>query len=169
MKKFVFTLLLGLILVACQAQDDRGPSKLELAERSTDSISRDTPKISWKVDKQYDEEGNVIGYDSIYSYSYSNLESLPKEMNLDSIMGAMKFFSEDNLYSFMEDHNLGRFMDIDSLMGRGPYFNDFFERQRNNNFSDMRKIFQQMDSLQEMMMERHRHFKPEALKEKSKL
>ncbi|MBU2906271.1 hypothetical protein KO529_15865 [Arenibacter algicola] len=169
MKKFVFSLLSGLILVACQAQDDRSKSKVDLAEKNTDSISVNKPKISWKVDKKYDEKGNVIGYDSIYSYSYSNLKNLPKEMNLDSIMNSMKFFSQGNLSSFMEGHNLGQFMDMDSIMNGSQYFKDFFERQRSNNFSDMRELFQQMDSLQNMMMERHRNFKPEAIEEKSKL
>ncbi|MCK0135140.1 hypothetical protein [Arenibacter sp. S6351L] len=169
MKKFVFSLLSGLILVACQAQDDRNKSKVDLAEKNTDSISVNKPKISWKVDKKYDEKGNVIGYDSIYSYSYSNLKNLPKEMNLDSIMNSMKFFSQGNLSFFMEGHNLGQFMDMDSIMNGSQYFKDFFERQRSNNFSDMRELFQQMDSLQNMMMERHRNFKPEAIEEKSKL
>ena len=169
MKKLVFTLLLGLMLAACQAQDDRSKSKVDLVDKNTDSISADKPKISWKVNKKYDEEGNVVGYDSIYSYSYGNLNNLPKQMNLDSIMGSMNFFSQDNLSSFMEDYNLVQFMGKDSLMNGSHYFNDFFEQQRNNNFSDMRKLFQQMDSLQNMMMERHRNFKPEAIEEKSKL
>jgi hypothetical protein len=69
----------------------------------------------------------------------------------------------------MEDQNLGQIMDMDSLMNGSQYFNDFFERQRKNNFSDMRELFQQMDSLQNMMMERHRSFKPEAIEEKSKI
>ena len=69
----------------------------------------------------------------------------------------------------MEDHNFGQFMDMDSLMNGNQYFNDFFERHRNNNFSDMRKLFQQMDSLQNMMMEKHRSFLLEDKEEKSKL
>jgi len=157
MKKFVFTLLLGLMLAGCQAQDDRSKSKVDLAEKSTDSISVDNPKIRWKVDKEYDEEGNIIEYDSIYSYSYDNLMNLPMEMNLDSVMESMKFFSHGKLSSSMKKQNLGPFMDLDSLMNGSQYFNDFFERQRNNNFSDMRKLFQQMDSLQNMMMGNHRN------------
>lgn len=168
MKKFVFTLLLGLILVGCQAQDDRSKSKVDLAEKKTDSTFLDKPKISWKVNKKYDEQGNVIGYDSIYSYSYDNFKNLPKDMNLDSIMGSMKFFSQGNLSSFMDDRNLGRFMDVDSLMNGNQYFNDFFERQRTNGFSGMRELLQQMDSLQNMMMERHRNYKPDASEQKSK-
>ena len=169
MKRIVFTLLLGLFLTVSHGQDDRSKSRVDLAEENKDSISVDKPKISWKVNKKYDEAGNVIGYDSIYSYSYDNFKNLPKDMDLDSIMESMKFLSHDNLSSFMKDHNSGQFMDIDSLLNGNQYFNDFFERQRGNNFSDMRELFQQMDSLQNLMMERHRSIKPEAIEEKSKI
>lgn len=169
MKKIVFTLLLGLFLTVSHGQDDRSKSKVDLAGENKDSISVNKPKISWKVNKKYDEAGNVIGYDSIYSYSYDNFKNLQKDMDLDSLMESMKFLSHNNISSFMKDNNLVQFMDIDSLLNGNQYFNDFFERQRKNNFSDMRELFQQMDSLQNMMMERHRSFKPEAIEEKSKI
>ena len=169
MKKLVFSLLLGLMLASCQAQDDRNRSRADLADKNTDSSAVDKPKISWKVDKKYDENGNVIGYDSIYSYSYNNFKKMPMEMDLDSIMGAMKFFSQDDLSTFMEEYNLGRTMEMDSLMTGNQYFKDFFEGQGYHNFSDMRKLFQQMDSLQNIMMERFGQFKPEAKEEKSKI
>ncbi|MCM4153457.1 hypothetical protein DHD05_17830 [Arenibacter sp. N53] len=169
MKKFVFALLLGFLVLGCQAQNDQNKSKGDLAEKNRDSLSVDKPKISWKVDKEYDEEGNVIGYDSIYSFSYDNLGNLHKDMNLDSIMNSMKFFSQGNLSSFFQDHDLGRFFEKDSLMNGNQYFDDFFERQRANNFSDMRQLFQQMDSLQNMMMEKHRNFMPDETKGKSKI
>ncbi|MCK0146608.1 hypothetical protein MWU78_13210 [Arenibacter sp. F26102] len=169
MKKFVFALLLGFMVAGCQAQNDQSKAKDDLIEKNTDSLSVHKPKISWKVDEKYDEEGNVIGYDSIYSYSYDNLGNLRKEMNLDSIMNSMKFFFQGNLSSFFEDHDLGRFFEKDSLMIGNQFFDDFFERQRANNFSDMRQLFQQMDSLQNMMMEKHRKFMPDETESKSKL
>ena len=46
MKKFMFTLLLGLMLTGCQAQNDQGKSKEDLAKKSTDSLTVDKPKIS---------------------------------------------------------------------------------------------------------------------------
>jgi hypothetical protein len=169
MEKFMFTLLLGLMLTGCQAQSDQGKSMEDLVGKNVDSLTVDKPKISWKVDKKYDEAGNVIGYDSIYSYSYDNMGKFAAEMNLDSIINSMKFFPHGKLSSLMEDQNLGQFMDMDSLMNGSQYFNDFFESQRNNNFSDMQKLFQQMDSLQNMMMEKHRNFLPEDKEERSKM
>ncbi|MCM4173340.1 hypothetical protein DHD32_17835 [Arenibacter sp. TNZ] len=169
MKKIVFTLLLGFMVTGCQAQNDRTKTIDDLVEKKTDSLGVDEPKISWKVDKKYDEKGNVIGYDSIYSYSYNNLGNLAKGMNLDSIMNSMKFFSYDNFSSYREDQYLGRIFNEDSLLNVNPFFDDFFEKQRANNFSDMRQLFQQMDSLQNMMMEKHRNFMPDETKSKSKI
>lgn len=165
MKKFMFSLLLVIFVISCHAQDKQLDSKDTLKEKNGDSLMIAQPKISWKVDKKLDEEGNVIGYDSIYSYSYENLGNWTKEMDLDSIMNSMKFFSHGNISSFFEDHDLGRFFDTDSLMNGNHFFDDFFERQRANNFSDMRQLFQQMDSLQNMMMKGHRSVKPEILEE----
>tara|TARA_R110000868_G_scaffold93190_1_gene258070 strand:- start:44110 stop:44619 length:510 start_codon:yes stop_codon:yes gene_type:complete len=169
MKKFVLALLLGFMVAGCQAQNDQRKSNDDMAEKKTDSLTVDKPKISWKVDKKYDEEGNVIGYDSIYSYTYDNLKNLPKEMNLDSIMNSMKFFSHGNLSTFFEDRDLSPFFDKDSILNESPFFDDFFERQGANNFSDMQELFQQMDSLQKMMMEKHRNFKPDKIGSKSKI
>lgn len=169
MKKIVFALMLGLVVSGCQAQSDQGKTKDELADKNRDSLSENKPKISWKVDKKYDEQGNVIGYDSIYSYSFDNFRNLPSGMNLDSIINSMKIFSQGDLPSFMEDHDLGPVFGRDSLHPGNQFFEDFFERQRNNNFSDMQELFQQMDSLQNMMMEKHRDFNPEPSDKKSKI
>lgn len=169
MKKYVFALLLGFMVAGCQAQNDRTKSTIDLVEKKTDSLAVDKPKISWRVNKKYDEEGNVIGYDSIYSYSYNNLRNLSEEMNLDSIMNSMKFFSQGKLSPFLEDDDLKRFLDKDTLLDGNPFFDDFFEKQRANNFSGMRELFQQMDSLQDLMMEKHHKLIPNTKVDKSKI
>jgi len=169
MKKFVLALLSGFMVSGCQAQNDQRKSNDDMAEKKTDSLSVDKPKICWKVDKKYDDEGNAIGYDSIYSYSYDNLRNMPKEMNLDSIMNSMKFFSNGNLSTYMDDRDLSHFFDKDSILNENPFFDDFFKRQGANNFSDMQELFQQMDSLQKMMMEKHRNFKPDKTESKSQI
>lgn len=169
MKKFVFALILGLMVAGSQAQNDRKKSKDVLAENEMDSLAVHKPEMSWKVDKKYDGEGNVIGYDSIYSYSFKNLSNLPQEMNLDSIMNSMPHFPQGNLSSFFEDYYSGPLIGKDSLLNGNKFFEDFFERQRANDFSDMRQLFQHIDSLQHMMMDKHRNFKQGQVEGKSKI
>tara|TARA_B100001939_G_C16637992_1_gene486315 strand:+ start:215 stop:634 length:420 start_codon:yes stop_codon:yes gene_type:complete len=100
-----------------------------------DTIKNNSPNESWNVNKKYDKNGNIIQYDSSYSYSYS---STGEYLNIDSLItnfGINNFFSNpfdlDSSFNFHNQKNrmmenfFNEFMEIDS------FFNDFFY----NNFS----------------------------------
>ena len=100
-----------------------------------DTIKNNSPNESWNVNKKYDKNGNIIQYDSSYSYSYS---STGEYLNIDSLItnfGINNFFSNpfdlDSSFNFhnqksrMMENFFNEFMEIDS------FFNDFFY----NNFS----------------------------------
>src|SRR5699024_9852469 len=74
-------LILGL---AAQAQEKN--------ENTTEkSETKETPKGNWTVNKTYDDDGNLIAKDSVYTYSYSShngQELAPQE--IDSIRRFMK-------------------------------------------------------------------------------
>ena len=48
-----------------------------------DTIKNNSPNESWNVNKKYDKDGNIIQYDSSYSYSYS---STGEYLNIDSLI-----------------------------------------------------------------------------------
>ena len=96
-----------------------------------DTIKNDSPNESWNVHKRYDKGGNLIEYDSSYSYSYS---SSGEYLNIDSLIstfGLNNFFSSpfeiDSTFNFFNQRNqmiedvFKEFIQIDSL------FNDFFD------------------------------------------
>ena len=100
-----------------------------------DTIKNNSPNESWNVNKKYDKNGNIIQYDSSYSYSYS---STGEYLNIDSLItnfGINNFFSNpfdlDSSFNFhnqksrMMENFFNEFMEIDS------FFNNFFY----NNFS----------------------------------
>ena len=100
-----------------------------------DTIKNNSPNESWNVNKKYDKNGNIIQYDSSYSYSYS---STGEYLNIDSLItnfGINNLFSNpfdlDSSFNFhnqksrMMENFFNEFMEIDS------FFNDFFY----NNFS----------------------------------
>lgn len=62
MKRTLITLLLAASIVSCHAQQ----------EKKKTEVSSNQPVTSWKVNKQYDNKGNLVRYDSTYSYSYSS-------------------------------------------------------------------------------------------------
>tara|TARA_Y100000768_G_C23927399_1_gene658245 strand:- start:840 stop:1259 length:420 start_codon:yes stop_codon:yes gene_type:complete len=100
-----------------------------------DTMKNDSPNESWNVNKSYDKDGNIIQYDSSYSYSYS---SSGENLNIDSLIstfGINNFFSSpfelDSTFNFFNQRSrmiedvFKEFIQIDS------FFNDFFE----DNFS----------------------------------
>lgn len=154
MKRVAFSLALILMVAGCNGQDADRNSKKDLAQvqKSTDSLDPE-PKVQWKVNKQYDENGNVIGYDSIYSWSYSNHGNIPPEMGMDSIMQSFRSLSNENFPSFWEDGNLDRIFPMDSIMSQNFSMEKFFNNGSLKGFPNMDQWMHQMDSLRNKVME----------------
>ena len=126
MKKLIFLVLFFIII---------SNSFFSQIEVYIDTTKIDSPNETWNVNKSYDKDGNIIQYDSSYSYSYSyNGEYL----NIDSLIstfGMNNFFSSPfeidttsnffNQRSRMIEDVFKEFIQIDS------FFNDFFD----DNFS----------------------------------
>jgi len=71
------------------------------------------PDVKINVKKEYDDKGNVVGYDSTYSYSWSSNGSLP--VDIDSI-----FNSLNQSFPFKIDMNFG----FDEQYLDWPFAND---------------------------------------------
>jgi len=83
------------------------------------------PDVNIKVTTEYDESGNVIRYDSTYSYSYSGnnlsmFDSIYRNFYPDFQMNSMNFSS----HRFM---NEPFFSDPNFPFGSNLFFQDFFE------------------------------------------
>lgn len=154
MKKVAFSLFLALLVAGCNGQELHKNSKKDLAQvqKSADTLNP-KPKVQWKVNKKYDENGNVIGYDSIYSWSYSNHGNVPPEINADSIMKSFRSFSNDNFPSFWQDQDLDHAFPADSIMNRNFSMDQFFNNGNFEGFPNMEQWIQQMDSLRNKMLE----------------
>ena len=120
MKKLIFFVLFFIIITN---------SFFSQIEVYIDTTKIDSPNETWNVNKSYDKDGNIIQYDSSYSYSYS---SSGEYLNIDSLIstfGMNNFFSSP--FNFFNQRNqmiedvFKEFIQIDS------YFNDFFD----DNFS----------------------------------
>ncbi len=86
MRQIILGLSLFLsVLVGCKGQvnDKTGSNKL-------DTINKIEPKTNIKVNKEYDENGNLIRYDSTYSYYYSNIEG--DSLLRDSVFNKFRTF-----------------------------------------------------------------------------
>ncbi|MDD2550383.1 MAG: hypothetical protein PHD00_09860 [Bacteroidales bacterium] len=128
-----------LILSSCNGQEKQ-------AESQNDKLSRlkNVPKEDIKINREYDEDGNLIKYDSTYTYFYSNIEN--DKAAEDSIFyDFRKMF--DALYPFSYKPYFNDFFFEDSLLKYDFYKRDFFSERFRHNMEGTEKMFQEMDSI----------------------
>ena len=151
MKKIIFFSLVAILATNCNAQDSKTTKKsFDKVEKTQDSTN---PKESWKVNKEVDENGNIIRYDSIYSWSSSsgNLKDLPTNES-DSIFSQMQEMMRKRFSSFSSS-GFDPFTRQDSIMKQ--FFNDdFFSGSINSDFPNMENIRKQMDSIKKHFFNR---------------
>jgi hypothetical protein len=110
---------------------------------NTDEKSN-TPKTNIKVNKEFDKDGNLIRYDSTYSYFYSNTENNP--LLSDSIFNTFKDHFNQN-YFYSKDPYFENFFFKDSLLMQDFYKKDFFINRFKNNSEALDSLFYKMDQL----------------------
>jgi hypothetical protein len=134
MRQIIISLMLfSLVLTSCQGQN----------KENKISETENQPKTDVKVFKEYDDNGNLIKYDSTYTYFYSNIEN--DSLLKDSILNKLMFGNESILSS---NPFFNRFFLKDSLIQNDFYNKDaFMEIIKNNNYH-MNTFLQQMDSLE---------------------
>jgi len=103
-----------------------------------------TPKTNIIVNKEYDDKGNLIRYDSTYSSYYSNIET-NKHLG-DSVFNNFKNYFNQS-YVFSNQPYFNNFFFEDSLLKYDFYKRDFFSDRFQNNMDHMDKLFMEMDSL----------------------
>lgn len=142
MKAKILMLSCALLTAGCNAQENNQSGKTN----NTPATGKNQPKISWKVDKQTDDNGNIIRYDSTYTWSYSNAEGENVSVDVDSVMKSFhSFFNQQ--YPSVWQHNFGGPVWNDSLLYRDFFQPDYFAKRWRNDFFEMDNMFRQMDSL----------------------
>ena len=100
------------------------------------------PDENIQVNKEYDEHGNLIKFDSIYSYSYSSNGKLN-----DSIK--MQFQRHFNTHSFFNDSFYDDFFKRDSITGHFNHQNFFIDGFKNQD-EKIKSMMKRMDSIQQL-------------------
>jgi hypothetical protein len=138
-KNIVFVVILSLLLNACNGQNLKPEQKEE--------NKKPTPETNIKVNKEYDEEGNLVRYDSVYTSYYSNIEG--DTLMRDSIFEAFKK-SFDKSYPFSSEPFFENLFFEDSLLMYDFYKDDFFQSRYYQNPYKMDELFREMDSLKNL-------------------
>ncbi|MBU2930161.1 hypothetical protein [Winogradskyella psychrotolerans] len=147
MKKYILLIMVGLLCTNCSGQD----SKAKTAENDDSKVKTlKEPEGNWTVNKEFDEQGNLIRYDSIYSWSSHDMYNDLSESDKDSVMQSFKsrFFTN---FSGFENQGFDAIFLQDSLFSNHFFNDDFFDSNFGN---DVMKI----DQLRQQMMDRQRKF-----------
>jgi hypothetical protein len=110
----------------------------------TTVISDNQPTEDIKVYKEYDKNGNLIRFDSTYSYYYSNIDG--NKAKGDSIFNKFRRMFE-NRYPFSRKSYFDNLFFNDSSLHYNFYKKDFFLERFRQNRQQLDKLFSEMDSI----------------------
>ena len=148
--KRVIAILLLLAITGCKGQEKE---KEEVSKDENQEMSQE-PKGQWEVHKEYDDLGNLIKYDSIHTYAYSNIEGDSIKINLDSIMDSFKGYFEDRI-PFDWKRDFSYFPKTDSLFMKDFFKEDYFLNNWQEHHSDIENMMKKMDSVRNAFLRKH--------------
>ena len=143
MKTKVIAVVAALCAYGCNAHEIHQQTS-EITPTITDTIPK--PQESWHVNKQFDKNGNVIGYDSTYTWSYTNMKGDSVTVNADSAMHAFDHSFSQHFPSIMGDQFIEPMWN-DSLLYHDFPMEHYFRNRLDDHFFDMDKMIEQMDSM----------------------
>jgi hypothetical protein len=140
MKKILISaILLAMVIGSCDGQKKENL----IACNANDTINH--PQTNIKVNREYDKNGNLIRYDSTYSYSYSNVSGSPA--NIDSLLNQFGFQMGDSGFFFQNPFDQD-FFSTDSLFWQDPFMNPgYFGNSIQEQMEMMEQMIRRMDSI----------------------
>lgn len=148
MKKYTLLFMISLLSLSCNAQKNKSKN----TEIKENIVAQ--PKGSWKVNKEFDDKGNLIRYDSIYSWSSNGKLDEFSNVDKDSLLQSFKsrFF---NNFSDFKNRGFDDVFSKDSLFSKRFFDDDFFRSDFGRDFMDIDKIRQQMIVMQKKFLEKY--------------
>lgn len=151
MKKATTLLMAAVLTLSCDAQEKDSADTLKKEDKQTVAGQ---PKGEWKVNKEFDEAGNLIRYDSIYSWSSGNdldeLSLLDRDSTLRSLRS--RFYRE---FSRIDEQEFGDLFSADSIFSKRFFNDDFFDSEFGRDFMDIDRIRERMERLQQEFLEKY--------------
>ena len=142
MKKVIMMMLLSFLAGGCNGQKKQNEKSTKQAA-SIDTIAK--PKVDVRVNKKYDNTGNLVQYDSTYSYFYSS-PGFKNSISSDSLFSNLKTPLRND-YKGLLDDNMNSIFFNDSLFKYDFYNNDYFSKRFQLNMLRFENMFKRMDSI----------------------
>lgn len=152
MKKIAILSLAAILNISCSAQE----KNKETLKKEGDNLVQITEpqKGTWKVDKEFDENGNLIRYDSIYSWSSTDKLGEFSQKNPDSLLKSFqsKFYRN---FSGIDNRQFEDLFADDSLFAKRFFDDDFFDSEFGEDFMDIDRIRKRMENMQQRFLEKY--------------
>jgi hypothetical protein len=146
-RNLLLAVVLALLVSSCKGQEQKAIAKKETAE----SFADNKPEGSWKVNKEFDDNGNMIRYDSIYSWSSTGVNDDMSIRDIDSIMQSYRSLINGR-FSVLGNDDLSNFFLRDSLFPNNFNSQDLFGKSLNQNFMEMDSIRRRMEKIRSEML-----------------
>ncbi len=150
MKKLIVLVGAALLSTACNSQEH---SKDKAFNEANPDVT-EQPKGSWKVNREFDENGNLTRYDSIYSWSSTDSTRNWNLQDRDSLLQSFRS-SFRSYFSGADTLGYPGFQANDSLFMKGFFNDDFFESDFGRDFMDLDQIHKRMESMHREFMKRY--------------
>ena len=151
MKKLAMLSLAAILTSSCKGQEQK---KEENSQKDNTEQIAEQPEGTWKVDKEFDEDGNLIRYDSIYSWSSSDDLGDLVQKNPDSLLQSFQSKFYRNFKGF-DKQGFGDMFAEDSLFTKRFFDDDFFDSEFGQDFMDIDRIRERMETMQQRFLERY--------------
>jgi hypothetical protein len=151
----VWGILAGALLISSCHEKSNGQnatgSKKDHSSVIQDSLNK--PDVNIKVNRRYDDKGNLIGFDSTYSSFYSNVKV--DTAGMDTLMHRFdRFFNRH--HSTIFDQQFNSLFFTDSLRYPDFFHNDFFLKRYELNDDYFRSMMHRMDSIKNRFYQEQR-------------
>jgi hypothetical protein len=148
MKNIMLSAVLSLMIAACSGQKRKEQAKSMNGSAQLMADTASNPKINVRVNRKYDDKGNLIRYDSTYSYYYASPEGQVKSIGGDTLYNNFKSFFRQR-YDTLFGNNMNDIFLNDSLFGYDFFNKDYFSKRFEINKKSLEDMFRRMDSLKE--------------------
>lgn len=141
MRSVLASIAVMLNLAACQGQ---GNNEKPTEEEKGSVAQVDTPQVDIRVNRQYDEHGNLIAFDSTYTSIYHG--RMGDEAFMDSVFQDFKPRFGDR-FPFLNEPGFNDLFFQDSLFHHDFFHDDFFRKRMEMNQRFMERMMAEMDSM----------------------
>jgi hypothetical protein len=145
--KTLSIIILSLFII-CGCDSPAAKKVAQKLEKQKTETARDSanPKTSVTVNKKFDDKGNLLRYDSTYSYHYSTPFG-NRSIGADTLYRHFKSWYLGSSYDSLFNRRLGDLFFNDTLFKYDFLQPDYFSKRFELNQSYLQNMLRQMDSL----------------------